>query len=313
MTHAMYLHFIRAINPCRLAILAMIPIVIGCSEQEKKKWDDFWQQGSLAGLGTDRQAGDRETWTIECAEFTGAGHGEAADSLATALKRVSGLRSDEVRVLQADDRSRIFYGSYDLQYVEAQVDGQGHARGDIIIDLTSEVRTDLDFIRKLAMGDRYPFFAARPIPEPSPDVGPPEWNLKNARGVYTLNVGVTYPTATMHDYKTAAVEWVKDLRGRGHEAYYYHDPNSAKSSICVGTFGEDALVDTGDGRTGYSDAVRRLREREEEFKFNLENGYKTFRIAADESGQRVKMPNWSFLVKIPRQGESASEESWKSP
>lgn len=296
-----------------IALVAFLPLLAGCGEQEKKKWDDFWQQGSLASLGTDRGPGDREAWTIECGEFTEAGHEDVADSLATALKRVSGLHSDKVRVQHSDDRSRIFYGTYNLQYVEAKVDGEGHARGDVIIELTNEVRTDLDFIRKLAMGDRYPFFAARPIPEPSPDVGPAEWNLRNANGVYTLNIGVTYPTATLHDYKTAAVEWVKDLRGRGHEAYYYHDPNSAKSSICVGTFGEDALVDTGDGRTGYSDAVRLLREREEEFKFNLENGHKTFRIATDENGQRVKMPNWSFLVKIPRQGESASEGAWESP
>lgn len=296
-----------------LACLVLVPVVIGCGEQEKQKWDDFWQKGSLSGMGGDHKAGDREKWTIECNEFRGESHEDTADTLATSLKHVSGLHPDQVKVQHEKERSRIFYGSYDLQYVEAKGDGEGHTRGDVIIDISPEVKTDLDFIRKLAIADRYPFFAARPIPEPSPDVGPPEWNLKNAKGVYTLNVGVTFPTATMHDYKTAAIEWVKDLRSRGHEAYYYHDPISSKTSICVGTFGEDALIDTGDGRTGYSQAVRALRDKEDEFKYNLENGYKTFRIATDENGKRMKMPNWSFLVKIPRQGESASQGAIESP
>ncbi|GMU34223.1 MAG: hypothetical protein HS101_07370 [Planctomycetia bacterium] len=292
-------------------VIAFSLSIIGCGEQEKQKWDDFWQKGSLVGIGGGHRAGDVETWTIECNEYRGERHAETADALASSLKRVSGLRPDLVTVQHDKDRSRVFYGSYELKYVEAKVDGERYAQGDVIVDISSEVKTDLDFIRKLAIGDQYPFFSARPIPQPRPDVGPTEWDLRNARGFYTLHVGVTYPTPSLHDYKAAAVEWVKDLRDRGHEAYYYHDPDKAETSICVGTFGEDALVDTGDGRTGYSPAVKALRGKEE-LKYNLENGHIVQRIATDENGKQVKMPNWSFLVKIPRQGEDAALRSPES-
>lgn len=281
---------------------------VGCSESDKQKMKDMWKFDSGSGLGSGRRAGDKETWTIECNEFLGPGHTKTADTMATALKRVSGLNPDKVTVQYLDDRSRVYYGTYELKYVEAKGDSGRGARGDLIIQLSQEIKTDLDFIRGLAMGDKFPFFSARPVPQPKPDVGPPEWDLRNARGLYTLQVGVTYPTATLHDYKAAAVEWVKDLRSRGHEAYYYHDPDRALTSICVGTFGADALVDTGDGRTGYSPAVRALREKEE-FMYNLENGHKVFQVAPDESGKRVRMPNISFLVEIPRKDQAGATGS----
>ncbi len=288
---------------CALLIPLMLLVGFGCSDTDKKKWDNMWKLDSGSGIG--RRAGDKEAWTIECNEFIGPGHVNTADTMATALKRVSGLRAERVRVDHLDDRSRVYYGSYELSYAETKVDSDRHARGDLVIQLSDEIKTDLDFIRKLAMGEQFPFFSARPVPEPRPDVGPSEWNLQNARGVYTLHVGVTYPTPTLHDYKSAAIEWVKDLRNRGYEAYYYHDPERPQTSICVGSFGADALVDTGEGRSGYSAAVRALREKEE-LKYNLENGHIMHRIAADESGKRVRMPNWSFLVEIPRKDKPLS-------
>ena len=114
-----------------------------------------------------------------------------------------------------------------------------------------------------------------------------------------MQVGVTYNTERLHNYKQAAVEWVKALRADGNEAYYYHNPNKARSSICVGTFGDDALVDSGDGRTRYSDAVRALRD-QGDFKYNLENGHKIYKRARNsDTGEIERLPNWSFLVKTP--------------
>jgi hypothetical protein len=84
--------------------------------------------------------------------------------------------------------------------------------------------------------------------------------LRNAKGVYSLNIGVTYNTPTLHNHKQAAVEWVKALREQNFEAYYYHVPDGTKSSICVGTFGEDALVTYADGG-GLQPGGQRLAER----------------------------------------------------
>lgn len=281
------------------AVVSVAVAVIGCNSNDQAKWDSFWgMKGGKSAGGSARTAGERETWTVECNEYVGATSDEMADRMAAALKRVPDLDSNKVWVEHGKPRSRVFYGEYDLEYVETRVENDAAAKGDVVIQLSNEIKTDLEFIRKLAMGDQYPFFSARPVPRPVEDVGPEEWNLRNARGVYTLHIGVTYNTATLHNYKEAAIEWVKDLRKRGFEAYYYHDPEEPQSSICVGTFGEDAMIDQGDGRMVYSQAVKDLRS-QEEFKYNLENGHIISRWAVNEDGKRGKIPNWSFLAKIP--------------
>ncbi|HKQ49362.1 MAG TPA: hypothetical protein VJZ71_14925 [Phycisphaerae bacterium] len=281
-------------------------LLAACQQQDQKKWDEFWKVDSNRPL-FGKQVGDAEIWTIECNDYRSASREEReqmADNMARLLKKRRELRADDVWVQNEADRSRIFYGQYPLKYVEARTDTDDHAQGDVIIELNEEIRRDLDFIRKLALGDKYPFFSARPTVMPTEHVGPPEWDLQSARGVYTLNIGVTYNTETLHNYKEAAVEWVRDLRNRGYDAYYYHDPDRPLSSICVGTFGEDALVDDGQGKKRMSPAVIELRNKEE-FKYNLENGHIIYRSAVNEAGQKGRIPNWSFLVRIPRTGESS--------
>lgn len=265
-------------------------------EENVRRWNEFFGEG---GSPFGRRVGDVETWTIECNEYQGPAAGEMADSMAAALKRVETIKADAVWVKKEPDRGHVYYGNYDLKYVEAQVDSESHAKGDIHIELNDGIKRDLRLIRTLAMGDQYPFFSARPVPKPTEDVGPPDWDLRNAKGVYSLNIGVTYNTPTLHNHKEAAVEWVKALREQGFEAYYYHAPDGTRSSVCVGTFGEDALVTYADGRPAYSQAVNALRN-EGDFTYNLENGHRTYRKATNpETGNIERMPNLSFLVKIP--------------
>lgn len=310
----------------RQTILALVAVTVvcvmaGCNsedmrkrhEENTRKWDEFWGAKESSGGLFVRRSGDTEIWTIECNAFTGPQHTETADTLATALKNVRQLRPDRIRVAHGDQESRIFYGEYKLKYTEAKVDSAAHAKGDVYIELNDEIKRDLTFIKSLALGEKHPFLSARTIPKPSEDVGPPEWDLRNAKGVYTLHVGVTYNTPTLHNYKEAAVEWVKALREDGHEAYYYHHPDKAVSDICVGTFGEDAATEYTDTvkdpesgqmrqvrRVRLSDAVHALRT-QAEFRFNLENGCKVIRTARIEgAGEESRLANESFLVKIPR-------------
>ncbi|RIK64534.1 MAG: hypothetical protein DCC65_13970 [Planctomycetota bacterium] len=291
----------RVVAVCCVAAVAA-PFLTGCSQADMQRWNNlFKKRPQSVARGT--KIGQKENWTIECNEFLGPNHIETADTVATALKRVQGINPDLVRVEHRDDRSKVYYGTYELEYVQAKVEGFSSAEGDVVIQLSDEIKADMEFIRKLAMGNKHPFMQARAIQEPSPDVGPPELDLRSASGLYTLHVGVTYATPTLHDYKYAAIEWVKDLRSRGYQAYYYHDPEKPQTSICVGTFGPEALEDTGGGRSGYSGVVRALREKEE-LKYNLENGHIVYRIATDEKGKKVKIPNWSFLVKIPQKGQA---------
>jgi len=292
-------------------IFAFTVLVVGCGEGDQKRWDDFWsvkKQPGVSLLG--RRAGDAEVWTIECNEYRGANCKQMADNMATALKKVREMRGREIWVQHEGDFSRIFCGEYKLKFGTPKSGGSGPARSrapaEPEIQLNDDIKRDLEMVRGLAVGDKYPFFSARPIPKPLPDVGPSEWDLRNAKGVYTLNVGVTYNTPTLHNYKEAAVEWVKDLRQRGYPAYYYHNPVKPRSSICVGTFGEDALIAGPDGHKRCSDAVTDLRNREE-LRWNLENGARTYRAATGPDGTHARMANESFLVKIP-QRQSVSRE-----
>jgi hypothetical protein len=292
--------------------LSLVLTVCGCSKNDMsrkhqenvKKWNNFWSRGDSGGSLFGHKAGDAEIWTIECNEYTGANSGELADTVATALKKVEGVKADAVRVEHGEDQARVFYGSYSLRYVRAGANKETQVEGDTVIELSDEIKRDLRLIRSLAMGEEYPFFSARPIPQPVADVGPPEWDLRNAKGIYTLNVGVTYNTPTLHNFKEAAVEWVKALREQGYQAYYYHSPDGMKTSICVGTFGDDALVTGPDSKTQYSEAVQAMRN-QADFQYNLENGLRIFRKAVNpDTGQVERMPNWSFLVKIPeKKGE----------
>lgn len=286
-------HFgIRAV----VGLSVVVALLSGCTPDERRKWNQAWERG----LGQTHVIGEKEPWTIECNSYVGENAGEMADTMASALKRTEGIDPDQVWVAHEADRSRVFYGTYLQEYMEAQTDGAEHLQGDVIVALGDEIKRDLRFIRSLAMGSQYPFFSARPLPKPIEDLGPSAWDLNLAQGTYTLQVGVTYNTPTLHNYKKAAVEWVRVLREDGWEAYYYHHPEAPKSSVCVGTFGPEALVDEGGGRTRYSDRVNALRK-QADFMYNLENGHRMFRVAKDsETGEEVEMPNWSFLVKIPR-------------
>jgi len=292
---------IKATQVFSVLVLAA-SLLCGCSTAEREEWNRAW---SKPWFGRSSAPSDTEEWTIECNAYEGPHHQAMADRMATLLKRVGSLHSDQVWVEKGKKRSRVFYGVYRLRYVEAQTDQADHLKGDLIIQLSDQIKHDLEFIRRLAIGQEHPFFSARPIRKPIPDVGPAKWNLQNATGVYTLNVGVTYNTATLHNYKEAAVEWVRDLRARGYDAYYYHDPDKPQSSICVGTFGDDALVRDARGRTGYGPAVKAL-QRKARFKFNMENGHVVYKIAKNsKTGRKERIPNYSFLVRIPSRRELA--------
>lgn len=240
------------------------------------------------GTWFNRKSG--ETWTIECTELEGDDRRKLAEDLADALRRVSPLQPERVRVEHDDERSIVYYGSYSLNCDE---------HGSII--LSDAIKSDMRFIRTLSTGEeQYPFFSARPIQQPTPDEGPPEWRLENSAGVYTLQVGYTHNTPTLRDRKRAAVEWVRDLRSRGHEAYYYHSPDRPLSIITVGTFDESAALTDEAGQPRYSDAVRAVQAKED-FAYNLENGFRVFRVRED--GTRVAEP--SFLVRIPSKKPAA--------
>ncbi|MCG8404121.1 MAG: hypothetical protein MI923_02875 [Phycisphaerales bacterium] len=278
----------------------------GCTPAEKQEWDRLFSEPLFKHPWWSPKptiVGEEEAWTIECNAYEGPNRRKFANKMVTLLMDMPDLIPDEVSVQHDAERSRVYYGTYMLNYVEARTDGDSHTKGDSVVQLNDAIKRDLKFIKQLAWGDQYPFFNAIPMLKPTHDVGPSEWDLRDANGIYTLNVGVTYPTPNLAEYKEAAIEWVKDLRKRGYEAYYYHDPDKPRTSVCVGTFGEDAFFVDSEGRRTYGASVQALRKREE-LGFNLENGAKVFRSARNpKTGATARMPNRSFLVKIPKRTE----------
>ena len=85
------------------------------------------------------------------------------------------------------------------------------------------------------------FAQAMVVPLPGEDVGPPEWKLENAPGFYSVLVAVFYdvPDANYVGRKDFAVQYCKQLRDQGREAYYHHGPN--RSGVTVGSFPESAI------------------------------------------------------------------------
>jgi len=229
------------------------------------------------------------SYTILCMTMRGAEGARTVELLAQSLRNVKGLDAKQVRTDSRGDMHRLFYGTYR---------GVPHKLTDQFAP-PAEAKRDLALIRSLVTGQVQPFLLARIVEMPTPDVGPPEWNLKNAPGIYTLQICYCFDKPDLPNRKEVAVAICRALRKEGEEAWYFHGDRI--SIVTVGHFGESALIRTPDGKVRYSDAVIRLQNKREEFKYNTECLRKVYRIVG---GKRIAAP--SVLIRIPR--ESTDEQ-----
>ena len=139
------------------------------------------------------------------------------------------------------------------------------------------------------------------LPIPGSDTGPPEMNLANAKGVYTVLI------ATFHDdpardyfgqYRRFAVENCKDLRQKGEEAYFYHA--AGQSIVTIGCFDASAIkqVKVGSITTNEynNDAIVRIIKRHP---LMAENGY-SMRVRLPTGPSTVKwVDKPSYAIRIP--------------
>lgn len=284
------------------SLIAMVPLACwGCTGDGASSFMD------LGGGGA------KEDWQILCGRFDGPDRTRTADDLGKALGRVSGLSPARVRVLHEESASVISYGPYQI--------GRG---GDGQVRLSREIKRDLDLIRRLSVGSQYPFLQAVMQRAPSSEVtGPPEWDLRNCPGVLSLQIGIFFDTAGFHEHREAAVEWVKDLRSRGQEAYYFHDEETGRSTVTVGSFDRSAIVRSNEAPSKYATAPRKgpikdyspaviALQQNPEFRYNVVNG----------GVEKVRgVPQSSFLVLVPKdrgrpvpaQGEAAADPAAARP
>jgi hypothetical protein len=240
-------------------------------------------------------------WAIRCASMQGPDRQRLAESTATALRRIKGLKADAVQVIHGEEESTIYYGRYRRVYRA----GTGEARFE------PDPLPTLNLIRGLSMdvGGRpaWPFVYA--ILEELPTSRPqhPEWDLARADGYWSLQVAVFYNNEEIATRRYLAEEYCRELRGQGVPAYFHHGP--VNSSVCTGIFPKSAVqtVTRKDPLTGILQVSNRivderLLELQRRFPDNLENGRRMYEIVRDPRTGEItqRIPAASFLVKLPR-------------
>ncbi|MHC5111889.1 MAG: hypothetical protein ACYTHJ_18645 [Planctomycetota bacterium] len=262
-----------------LAQAALAGFVAGC--QTTRANNNDFNLPSDDGLFSPRGA----PWTILCIEMRGPNHERAIGRIAETLGRTRGINPDNIVVREnVRDGSRIYYGTY------YRVTDSGTGRRSI----PDKLRKDLRLLKELTLGDqRRPFLQARTVRVPLPNVGPEEWRLANVTEKYSLQVAVFEPTDEFWNYKEAALEYCRQMRDRGYEAFFHH--GTGASMVTVGRFGEDAITLPARGLPILNPKITKLQE-DEMLKYNRLNG--RVYTARSDSGQRVRVR--SRLVEVPQ-------------
>ena len=165
-----------------------------------------------------------------------------------------------------------------------------------------------------------PFALATTVPIPGEPIGPPEYELSNAKGYWTLLVGifVDSPKAGLvgRRRQRAAVTYCKYLRENGYEAYYRH--TSARSQVTVGAFPEEGVVM--EMRRGtfvpvVRDPVLRklMATRDPPLNLLAFNGRKRVVTRRDSKGKLVKLTSRSYPIRVSRSSRIESVTGREPP
>ncbi len=249
---------------------------------------------------------EEDVYAIRCLSISGPEHAEVARRCEQMLRQVRELRPDLVKVVHHEEGSTVYYGRYRREYDEAGRRESFHP----------DYRRDLELVRRLSLSGagqaphyQWPFLHATIEPLPREGGGRPEWDLSRAEGYYSWQIAVFYNEGRMRERRSAAEQYVQQLREQGMEAYYHHGP--ARSSVCVGLFPKEAIqrIDSTDPLTGRVTARNRIvdprmLELERQFPHMLENGRVVHTIIRDPAtGEiRERRPNPSFPVRLPEKG-----------
>jgi hypothetical protein len=156
-------------------------------------------------------------WTIYCVSIPGADHVERAKELEDTLKQSSHMAA--WYLIHEDQQSTLYYGYYKSN---------------------DDPRLKNDRQRILGIADQvgnHPFSEALPVLIAAPDpTAPPQYNLANAKGFWSLEIGAYEGPGR----KEAAVQSVMEARKDGVEAYYHH--GDSVSDVCIGSWPEEALA-----------------------------------------------------------------------
>lgn len=177
-------------------------------------------------------------WTLYCQAVAGPAHVEQAKAIKDQLMAATKDRGlKDWYVIHQEGESVVYHGYY------RTIDGDGEGRDAGEKRDGRRAQDDRKAIGGLMdrQGNRlfeHVFFVQVTAPDP---VAPPEWNLLNASGFYTVQIAA-YKDSPQR--KEAAVQAVRDARAQGIDAYYYHGETT--SSVCVGAWPRAAVAGADD-------------------------------------------------------------------
>jgi len=264
-----------------LTALAGCLAAVGCN-QEFGNFGGFWRGGSTDEAREARPVDDATGMTILLSTFRDpAAHVRDAQQFKQTLIGKTGW--EDMFVVHKEGYSALFWGRYPS--VDAAQDNLKTAKA-----------------YRSPAGARL-FVQAIVVPLPGKDLGPPEWNLKNAEGAFTLLVAV-FKDDPGRDYvgrRRRAVDACRGLREKGYEAYYHHGP--AVSNVTLGAFDPGAVrLRKVDGKVKQEIRDPRIRELQREFPHLVLNGNTITDVQRDPRtgaviGRRMRR---TYVTGIPR-------------
>lgn len=284
---------------------------------------------ALCGAPTAHAAssqGSDAQYTILCQQFTGPTHAQAAKQAKEALVKATKLK--DWYVVTGDTDSTLYYGFYksfdnpkDADTVRAQNDRK-----------TLAAMTDTAGNKPF----QYCVFVAAAGADPT---APAEWDLRNAKGYFSLAIAAYMDSPLRKQY---AVDAVREARKRGIPAFYFH--GDTVSEVCIGAWPRDAVKEqeSSEGRstdpnqpllvstTPLPASMKNLREKEsgqkvkvmapdfqpvdpslmkmmKDYPFHSINGETTVRKYTKD-GQTSEIQDPSFLVYIPQKDEEVVKQ-----
>lgn len=141
------------------------------------------------------------------------------------------------------------------------------------------------------------------IPIPGKKVGPPEWELNNAVGEYSVAVAVFYnvPEKKYVGRKQFAIDYCKQLHEDGYDAYYQH--GVSRSTVSIGAFPNSSIEEiVRDNKVVDLKIVdSRITDITKKFEFLAVNGRKELLTKRDPlTGKQVTIPLKSYVIRIPK-------------
>lgn len=202
-------------------------------------------------------------FTLSVKSVRTVNHVAEAKRLKDRIAKISGLQG--FYVVSGESESVIYYGSY--QSIDAASGSEAQrAQSD---------RQTLSALHDETGARFFDQVYFMPVVQPDP-AAPAEWDLKNAKGFYTLEIAVYKGDSRR---KQAAVDSVAEARKQGIEAYFYH--GEVMSSVCIGTWPQEAVSITGGG-----DTTARPNQGVIVLPFNSDKGGGEI---IDEHGERMKV------------------------